>query len=155
MSTMCALSPPMRLQQCPGPGRQGHTGLHGQVRDIYSKRHDFNLEAQLFVSRSLERTASLNRDEGTEAERVRYMEKILAHHVPGISFDIESLRKVAEDLEKQHQGSDVDGPPTQVELEELEDLAIDDEDFTIKALPDNTTRKSWLSFPYNICREFN
>lgn len=94
--------------------------------------------------RSLELTASLNRDDVTEAQRVRYMEEILAHYVPNISFDIQSLKRFAEDLQLQHRGSDKDGPATQVELDELEDLAIDDEDFTIKALPDNTTRKSSL-----------
>lgn len=79
---------------------------------------------------------------------MRYMEKILAHYMPNISFDIQSLKEVAENLQLQHRGSDTDGPPTQVELDELEDLAIDDEDFTIKALPDNTTRES--STPYGL-----
>jgi hypothetical protein len=69
------------------------------------------------------------------------MERILAHYVPGISFDIQSLRKVAEDLQKKHHGRSVSDPPTQVEVDDLDDLAIDDEDFTIRALPDNTMRR--------------
>lgn len=70
------------------------------------------------------------------------MERILAHYVPNISFDLPSLRKVAEDLQrKQRDQSDSDGPPTQVEVDDLDDLAIEDEDFTIRALPDNTMRK--------------
>lgn len=70
------------------------------------------------------------------------MERILAHFVPNISFDLPSLRKTAEDLQKKHRDqSDSDGPPTQVEVDDLDDLAIEDEDFTIRALPDNTMRK--------------
>lgn len=70
------------------------------------------------------------------------MERILQHYVPNISFDIHSLRKMAEDLKHKHRPSGLEaGPPSmQLEGDELEDLAIDDEDFTIKALPDNTTR---------------
>lgn len=75
-----------------------------------------------------------------EAERVRLMERILEYYLPNTSFDIQSLRKAAEDLKNKHRGSDSDGPSTKVDVDELEDLAIDDEDFTIKALPDNTTR---------------
>ena len=77
-----------------------------------------------------------------ESERVRYMERILQHYVPNISFDIHSLRKMAEELKHKHRPSGMEGGPPSMQLdgEELEDLAIDDEDFTIKALPDNTTR---------------
>ncbi|KAJ9212789.1 transcriptional regulator family: Fungal Specific TF [Paecilomyces variotii] len=111
------------------------------------------------VDRSLELTASLSRDDVTEAQRVRYMEEILAHYVPNISFDIQSLKRFAEDLQLQHRGSDKDGPATQVELDELEDLAIDDEDFTIKALPDNTTQYSgefsYLNFSMKIRRKID
>lgn len=77
-----------------------------------------------------------------ESERVRYMERILQHYVPNISFDIHSLRKMAEELKHKHRPAGMEGGPPSMQLdgEELEDLAIDDEDFTIKALPDNTTR---------------
>lgn len=73
------------------------------------------------------------------------MERILQHYVPNISFDIQSLRKTAEELKTKHRGSDSEGGPSVgpsvvLENEELDELAIDDEDFTIKALPDNTTR---------------
>ena len=69
------------------------------------------------------------------------MERILQHYVPNISFDIQSLRKTAEELKSKHRGSDSDGGPSVVfDNEDMEDLAIEDEDFTIKALPDNTTR---------------
>lgn len=69
------------------------------------------------------------------------MERILQHYVPNISLDIQSLRKTAEELKSKHRTSDSGGGPSVVlESEELDDLAIDDEDFTIKALPDNTMR---------------
>ena len=75
------------------------------------------------------------------------MERILQHYVPNISFDIHSLRKTAEELKSQHRGSQSEGNPAesvQLDTEELEELALEDEDFTIKALPDNTTRMfSW------------
>lgn len=75
-----------------------------------------------------------------EAERVRLMERILAYYVPNTPFDIQSLRKAAEDLKNKDRSSESDAGSMRIDVEELEDLAIDDEDFTIKALPDNTTR---------------
>jgi hypothetical protein len=73
------------------------------------------------------------------------MERILQHYVPNISFDIQSLRKTAEELKSKHRGSDSEGGPSLLlDSEDLEDLAIEDEDFTIKALPDNTTRMLFL-----------
>jgi hypothetical protein len=69
------------------------------------------------------------------------MERILQHYVPNISFDIQSLRKTVEELKTKHRGSDSEGGPSiMLDSEDMEDLAIDDEDFTIKALTDNTTR---------------
>ncbi|RJE17584.1 Transcription factor [Aspergillus sclerotialis] len=102
----------------------------------------------------LERTAGLTRHDMAEAERVRLMERILEYYLPNTSFDIQSLRKAAEDLKNKHRGSESDGPSTRVDVDELEDLAIDDEDFTIKALPDNTTQYSgefsYLNFSMKI-----
>lgn len=102
--------------------------------------------------RHLERAAGLSRQDVVEAERVRCMERILEYYVPNLSFDIQSLRRAADELKIKHRGSDSEAPSTRVDVEELEDLAIDDEDFTIKALPDNTTRESsWLTpFPLGI-----
>lgn len=94
-------------------------------------------------SRTLDRTAGLSRHNLAEAERIRYMERILQHYVPTLSLDIQSLRKAAEELKDKHRSSDSDaGPSIRLDNEDFEDLAIDDEDFTIKALPDNTTRMS-------------
>lgn len=68
------------------------------------------------------------------------MEQILAHYVPNISFDIKSLRKMARDLQRSHRDqSESEGPPTQGDVD---DLDIDEEDFSIRAYPDNTTRES-------------
>ena len=97
----------------------------------------------LWSYRLLERTAARSRHDMLESERIRCMERILQHYVPNISFDIQSLRKTAEELKSKHRGSDSDGGPSVVfDNEDMEDLAIEDEDFTIKALPDNTTRMS-------------
>ena len=73
------------------------------------------------------------------------MESILSYYAPNLSLDVNSLRKTAEDLRNQHRNSPgLSGitTDTHVGLDELEDLAIDDEDFTIQNLPDNTTRTS-------------
>lgn len=72
------------------------------------------------------------------------MERILAHHVPNITFDLQSLRQVAEELKGKHRDSESDVLSSKADGNELEDLAIDEEDFTIKALPNNTTR-TWES----------
>lgn len=72
------------------------------------------------------------------------MEKILSHYAPNLSLDVSSLRKAAESLPgKQRDQVDSDGPSTQVEGDDPDDddLAIDEEDFSIKAFPDNTMRK--------------
>lgn len=90
--------------------------------------------------RHLERSAGFSRQDLAEAERVRYMERILEYYVPNTSFDIQSLRKVTEELKSKHRGSGLDAPAGRFDVDEFEDLAIEDEDFTIKALPDNTTR---------------
>ena len=94
----------------------------------------------------LERAASINRHEIAEAERVQYMERILSHYVPNIKFDIQSLRQIAENLATKHRDSVSDGISTGVDADESEDLAIDEEEFTIKALPGNTTRSYPLYF---------
>ncbi|KAJ5219493.1 uncharacterized protein N7498_001592, partial [Penicillium cinerascens] len=99
----------------------------------------------------LERAASINRHEIAEAERVHYMERILSFYVPNITFDIQSLRKAAEDLKSKRRDSESDAGSTRMDANELEDLAIDEEDFTIKALPGNTTRKS--SSPVDAIRQ--
>ena len=96
----------------------------------------------IFGDSLLERAASISRHEIAEAERVRYMERILSHYLPNITFDIQSLRQAAESLQNRHRGVDSDTVSTGADANELEDLAIDQEDFTIKALPGNTTRKS-------------
>ena len=90
--------------------------------------------------RLLDRAASASHHEIIEAERVRYMERILSYYAPGLTFDIQSLRQAAEDLKSKHRESDSDALSTKVDANELEDLAIDEEDFTIKALPNNTAR---------------
>ena len=108
-----------------------------EMRNAYTPRH-------------LERTACFNRQDLVEAERVRYMERILEYYVPNLSFDIQSLRKAAEELKSKHRPSDSEAASTRIDADELEDLAIDDEDFTIKALPDNTTRKPLVS---RLCLE--
>lgn len=88
----------------------------------------------------------MNRHEIAEAERVRCMERLLSHYLPNITFDIQSLRQAADELKTKHRDSESDVLSTKVDANELEDLAIDEEDFTIKALPDNTTRK-YRRFP--------
>lgn len=97
----------------------------------------------MLKTRMRQRTESFTtRDDDTEAERVRCMERILAHYMPNMTFDVPSLRKAAEELQRNHRAqSESDGPPTQVEPDDLDDLAIDEEDFSIRAFPDNTTRE--------------
>ncbi|KAL4929092.1 Zn(II)2Cys6 transcription factor [Aspergillus undulatus] len=108
----------------------------------------------------LERTAARSRHDMLESERIRCMERILQHYVPNISFDIQSLRKTAEELKSKHRGSDSGGGPSvQLDTEDLEELAIEDEDFTIKALPDNTTQYSgefsYLNFSMKIRKKID
>lgn len=68
------------------------------------------------------------------------MERILSYYAPDLTFDMQSLRQAAEELKSKHRDSESDAQSTKVDANEVEDLAIDEEDFTIKALPDNTTR---------------
>lgn len=96
----------------------------------------------------LDRAASLSRHEIAEAERVRCMERLLSYYVPDITFDVQSLRQAVDELKSKHRDSESDAVSTKVDANEMEDLAIDEEDFTIKALPDNTTRECTFSGPY-------
>lgn len=68
------------------------------------------------------------------------MERLLSYYVPNLTFDIQSLRQAVDELKSKHRDSESDAVSTKVDANEMEDLAIDEEDFTIKALPDNTTR---------------
>jgi hypothetical protein len=70
------------------------------------------------------------------------MERILSYYVPNITFDIQSLRQAAEELKSRRHESESDVLSMKGDANDLEDLAIDEENFTIKALPDNTTRTS-------------
>lgn len=109
----------------------------------------------------LERAGSLSRHDLAETERLHYMEQILSYYVPNLSFDIHSLRRAAEELKNKHRnrGHSTGSPDTHVNIDDLEDLAIDDEDFTIKALPDNTTQYSgefsYLNFSMKIRRKID
>lgn len=69
------------------------------------------------------------------------MERLLSYYVPNITFDIQSLRQAADELKTKHRDSESDAVSTKVDANEMEDLAIDEEDFTIKALPNNQTRE--------------
>lgn len=95
----------------------------------------------IYADRLLERAASFNRHEIAEVERVRCMERLLSHYVPNIAFDVQSLRQAVDELKDKHRDSESDVVSTKVDANDMDDLAIDEEDFTIKALPDNTTRE--------------
>ncbi|KAL1990977.1 hypothetical protein VTN49DRAFT_5481 [Thermomyces lanuginosus] len=107
------------------------------------------------------RAVSLGRSDDSEAERVQYMEKILAHYAPNLSLDVSSLRKAAESLPGKQRDADSNGPPTQAEGDDPDDddLAIDEEDFSIKAFPDNTMQYSgeysYLNFSMKIRRKID
>lgn len=79
------------------------------------------------------------------------MERLLSHYVPNLTFDIQSLRQAVDELKSTQRESESDAVSTKVDANEMEDLAIDEEDFTIKALPDNTTRGCILPGPYRSC----
>jgi hypothetical protein len=104
----------------------------------HSRRCEFNSYYR-DDARESDRSAVLTRNDVSEPERVKYMERILSHYVPGITFDIPTLQKVAESLR-----SDYEQSPTHNSHADgdEEDLVIDEEDFTIKTLPDNSTRQS-------------
>ncbi|KAJ5453010.1 Transcription factor [Penicillium cf. griseofulvum] len=108
--------------------------------------------------RLLDRAAAQSRNDIAEAERVRLMERLLSHYVPNITFDIQSLRQAAEDLKSKHRDSE-SAISTREDPNELEDLAIDEEDFTIKAMPDNTTQYSgefsYLNFTMKIRKKID
>lgn len=78
-----------------------------------------------------------DRDSGdtTESEETRCMKTILSHYVPNMSFDIETLRDMARNLSKPNTFSE---PARPAEVE----VAHGQEDFTIRTLPNKTTRMS-------------
>ncbi|OQD61841.1 hypothetical protein PENPOL_c015G08210 [Penicillium polonicum] len=107
----------------------------------------------------LDRAAAQSRHDIAEAERVRLMERLLSHYIPNITFDIQSLRQAAQDLKTKHRDSESDAISTREDPNELEDLAIDEEDFTIKAMADNTTEYSgefsYLNFTMKIRKKID
>lgn len=105
----------------------------------HSRRCEFNSYYR-DDARESDRSAVLTRNDVPESDRVKYMERILSHFVPGITFDIPTLRKVAGSLRSDYEQSENQTSTSHADGEE-EDLVIDDEDFTIKTLPDNSTRQ--------------
>ncbi|KAE8144834.1 hypothetical protein BDV25DRAFT_134320 [Aspergillus avenaceus] len=108
----------------------------------------------------LERNAGLSRQNMVDSERIRYMERILQHYVPNIAFDVQSLRKTAEELKHRHRHSYSEGGPSiHFDEDDFDDLAIDDEDYMVKALPDNTTHYSgefsYLNFSMKIRKKID
>ncbi|KAJ5899420.1 hypothetical protein N7495_004164 [Penicillium taxi] len=103
----------------------------------------------------LEQAASAKQHEIAEGERVRYMERLLSYYVPNITFDIQSLRQAAEELKSKHRDSESDVySTTKIDANELDDLAIDEEDFIINPLPNNSAQYSgefsYLNFSRKI-----
>jgi hypothetical protein len=75
---------------------------------------------------------------------VHYLEKIVKYYAPNLALDVNSLRDVSRNLSVKHQDSDSEAAGSQEELDNLGDLALD-EDFTIQTGPNNTTRM-WILF---------
>lgn len=91
----------------------------------------------------------------SEEDRVHYMERILHYHLPHLPLDVASLRTAADQLQSQrHRGSS-----GSVDVEDLDDLTIDDEEFVIKPMPDDTTQYSgefsYLNFSMKIRRKID
>lgn len=86
---------------------------------------------------------------------MHYMERILHHHLPELSLDVASLRTAADQLQSQRHRESLGS----VDVEDLDDLTIDDEEFVIKPMPDNTTQYSgefsYLNFSMKIRKKID
>lgn len=81
--------------------------------------------------------------------RVPHMERIISHFLGDVSQDASHLKRIAEKLTQR--------PGPCVSSEELDDLAIGEEQFTVKSISSKTARKSYQSFASehpNDCRLF-
>lgn len=82
------------------------------------------------------------------------MEKIITHYAGSISFDSETLKALAESVDK---NADVNGVARQTQVAVASPpgsdyLGVDDENFTVQPLDNNTTREyhTRLGF-YSVC----
>ena len=75
------------------------------------------------------------------SQRIAYMEKIIQHYAGNVPMDTESLRLLAESVDKapdaprSHRQNPVVGSPGS------DYLGVDDENFTVQPLDNNTTRE--------------
>lgn len=69
---------------------------------------------------------------------MEYMERIIKHFIGDVPDDTQNLRRIAETLHNENVRPP--GPIANEEAGDTEDLEITDEDFTLKALSDNTAR---------------
>lgn len=92
-------------------------------------------------------------------QRVAYLEKIVQRYVGDISFDSESLRSLAENIDRER------SPPrlplaTNDSSNSSDAVGVDKENFTIEPLDNNITRKcfsfwAWLFRTYDLRLETN
>lgn len=76
-------------------------------------------------------------------QRIAYMEKIIQHYAGNIPMDMESLRLLAESMDKTPDAVRNHQPVRVVDSPGSDYLGVDDENFTVQPLDNNTTRKSY------------
>lgn len=74
-------------------------------------------------------------------ERLGYMERLLKHYAGDISLDCESLRGLAEAVDKDHALPPRQGPRSASPEEGSDYLGAEDENFTVQPVGNSTTRE--------------
>lgn len=74
-------------------------------------------------------------------QRVAYMEKIVLHYAGDIALDMESLRHLAESLDKTPDAVRNHRPGPVPDSPGSDYLGVDDENFTVQPLDNNTIRE--------------
>lgn len=72
-------------------------------------------------------------------ERTKYLERIATHFLGDVSLTTASLRGIIEKIHTKQPLGDAHG--AQFDINDLEDLTLEDEKFTVKTLSHNTARK--------------
>jgi len=81
-------------------------------------------------------------DDDEKDERTKYLEQIARHFLGDVSLALSNLTTISEKIDSHPR---VESEASHVDLNDLEDLKLEDETFSVKGLSQNTARKISLA----------
>lgn len=80
-----------------------------------------------------------NHESSSNDERTKHLERIVTHFLGDVSLTTANLRGIVEKIQTKHSARE--DHDSQSDVNDLEDLTLEDENFTVKTLSHNTARQ--------------